>query len=185
MAATGKKHYLKPIEASIGRKAEADKFLFLVAMMENSNVRLHKEMHIDKNKHLQWMNMSLPSSQHAVELEHEKRHQGSFSKSEAIVKDSGKRMEDEGSKCGALCMCLPGFGFGKAKAVEARKGGIQMDHSVNHVMSSTFSLENFELNSGVTQGKGIIIQENNHEDDSFSSYFDLPSIILKCSGEDA
>nr|KYP50122.1 hypothetical protein KK1_028106 [Cajanus cajan] len=92
-------------------------------------------------------------------------------------------MEDEGSK--TLCKCLPGFGFGKAKAVKPRKGGIQIDHSVNHVMSSTFSLENFELNSGDTQEKGIIIQENYHEDDSISSYFDLPSIILKCSGDDA
>ncbi|RDX89694.1 hypothetical protein CR513_28552, partial [Mucuna pruriens] len=143
--------------------------------MEKSN------MHIEKNEHVQWMKMS----QHAVELKHEKGHQGSFSKSEAIIKDSGKRVENEGFKGSALCMCLPGFGFGKAKTVKARKGGIKMDHSVNHVMSSTFSLENFELDSGVAQGRGIIIQENNHEDDSFSSYFDLPSIIIKCSGDDA
>ncbi|KAG4946367.1 hypothetical protein HKD37_15G042733 [Glycine soja] len=146
-------------------------------MMGKSNV------HIEKNEHLQWMNMSLQSSQHEVELQHQNRHQGSFSKSEATIKDSGKRMEDEGSKCGTLCMCLPCFGFGKTKPVKARKGGIKVDHSMNHVMSSTFSLENFELNS--TQAKGIVIQENNHEDDSFSSYFDLPSIVLKCSGDDA
>ncbi|KAL9314806.1 hypothetical protein ACSQ67_020258 [Phaseolus vulgaris] len=116
-------------------------------MMEKSNMRLHKDMHSEKNENLQWMNMS--HSQHAMELEYEKGHQGSFSKSEAITKDSGKRMKNEGSKCSALCMCLPGFGF------------------------------------GVAHGKGIIIQENSHEDESFSSYFDLPSIILKCSGDDA
>jgi len=146
-------------------------------------MRLHKDMHSEKNENLQWMNMSLPSSQHAVELEHEKGHQGSFSKSEAITKDSEKRMKNEGSKCSALCMCLPGFGFGKAKAVKARNN--KMDHSVNHVISSTFSLEQFELSSGVADGKGIIIQENNHEYESFSSYFDLPSIVLKCSDDDA
>jgi len=150
-----------------------------VAMMEKSNMRLHKDMHSEKNENLQWMNMS--HSQHAMELEYEKGHQGSFSKSEAITKDSGKRMKNEGSKCSALCMCLPGFGFGKAKKARNNK----RDHSVNHVMSSTFSLEHFELNSGVAHGKGIIIQENSHEDESFSSYFDLPSIILKCSGDDA
>ncbi|CAJ1975968.1 unnamed protein product [Sphenostylis stenocarpa] len=173
--------HLKPI----GRQAEADKFLSLLAMMEKSNMSLHKDMHIQKNEqHLQWMNMSLPSSQHAMELDHEKGLQGSFSKSEAMTKGSGKRMKDEGSKCSALCLCLPGFGFGKAKTDKARKGGNKMDYSENHVMSSTFSLERFELHSGVAHGKGIIIQENNHEDDSFSSYFDLPSIILKCSGDD-
>jgi len=134
-------------------------------------------MHSEKNENLQWMNMSLPSSQH------EKGHQGSLSKGEAITKDSEKRMKNEGSKCSALCMCLPCFGFGKAKAVKARNN--KMDHSVNHVISSTFSLEHFELSSGVAHGKGIIIQENNHEDESFSSYFDLPSIVLKCSDDDA
>ncbi|KAG5132851.1 hypothetical protein JHK82_024039 [Glycine max] len=160
-----------------GKLKQTSFFNFLVAMMGKSN------MDIEKNEHLQWMNMSLPSSQHAVEREHENRHQGSFSKSGTLIKDSGKRMQDEGSKCNALCMCFPCFGFGKAKPVNARKGGIKMDHSVNHVMPSTFSLENFKLNS--TQGEGIVIQENNREDDSFSSYFDLPSIVLKCTGDDA
>ncbi|KAK7412962.1 hypothetical protein VNO78_04752 [Psophocarpus tetragonolobus] len=152
-------------------------------MMEKFNMRLHKEMHVDKNKHFQQTHKSMPNSQRAVEMEHENRQQAKFSKSEATIKDSGKRMEDEGSKCSTICICFPCFG--KSKGVKARKGGIQMDHSVNHVISSTFSLENIEHNSGVTQGKRIIMQENNHEDDSFSSYFDLPSIILKCNGDDA
>ncbi|KAL2340111.1 hypothetical protein Fmac_008051 [Flemingia macrophylla] len=161
-----------------GKLKQANFVNFLVAIMEKS------KLHVEKNEHPRWINMSLlPSSQHAVELKHENRHQGSFFKREALIKHSGKRMEDERSK--TLCMCLPGFGFGKSKAVKARKGGIQMDHSVNHVMSSTFSLEDFEHSSGVTQGKGIIVQENDHDDDSISSYFDLPSIILKCNGDDA
>ncbi|WVZ19903.1 hypothetical protein V8G54_007225 [Vigna mungo] len=147
-------------------------------MMEKSNMRLQKDMHVEKNENLQWMNMS-------QKHEREKGHQGSFSKSEAINKDSEKRMKnEEGSKCSVLCMYLPCFGFGRSKAVKARRGVNKMNDSVNHVISSTFSLEHFELDSGVAHGKGIIIQENNHEDESFSSYFDLPSIILKCSADD-
>jgi len=146
--------------------------------MEKSNTRLHKDMHVEKNENVGWMNMSVPSSQHAMELEREKGHH------QGITKDSGKRMKNEGFKCSVLCMCLPCFGFGGTKEVKARTGVKKMDDSENHVMSSTFSLEHFELNSGVAHGKGIIIQENNHEDESFSSYFDLPSIILKCRGDD-
>ncbi|KAK7329399.1 hypothetical protein VNO77_23566 [Canavalia gladiata] len=124
-----------------------------------------------KKQHLQWRSMSLSKKQgtttHQVEQEHENRHQGSFSK-------------DSGKKVNALCMCVPGFG--KPKPVKARKGGIQM---MDPVMSSTFSLENFELKPGITQGKGITVQENDYEDNSISSYFDLPSIVLKCSGDGA
>ncbi|BAT80233.1 hypothetical protein LR48_Vigan468s005500 [Vigna angularis] len=141
-------------------------------MMEKSNMKLHKDMHVEKNENLQWMNMS---QRHAMELERVKGHQESFSKSEE---------RNKGSKCSVLCMCLPCFGFGRANAVKARKGVNKMNDPVNHVMSSTFSLEHFELDSGVAHGKGIIIQENNHEDESFSSYFDLPSIILKCTADD-
>ncbi|KAK7303825.1 hypothetical protein RJT34_14742 [Clitoria ternatea] len=166
-------------------------------MMENSNMRLNKETHIDqKDRHVQWRSMSVSSSQgrtHAtpdeydlrlcpVEAEHEnKHHQGKLSKTGANFKDSGKGMNDDGFKFGSLCMCLPGFG--KAKAVKARKRGIQIDHSMNHpVVSSTFSLESFELDSKGAQG--ITVQENN-EDNSISSYFELPSIMLKCNGDGA
>lgn len=86
-----------------------------------------------------------------------------------------ERVSKEGSnKCCAFGIFLPGFG--KAKTVKVRKEVAIMDPSMN-VMSSTFSLsfENFELNSRVMQGRMV---RENHEDDSISSYFELPSTNL-------
>ena len=145
-----------------------------------------------KNQHLQIRkSMSLSSSQgrtHAVipdefdlklsALEHDNMHQVRFFKTQANIKDGPN---DGLFKWSALCMCLPGFGKSKAKPVKERKGENEMDHSVSHVMSSTFSFEKFEHDSGVTQD---IITHDNHGDESISSYFELPSQVFKCSGDD-
>lgn len=132
-----------------------------------------------KNQHMQKRSISLLTSNqgktHAIPDEFDlrlseqsnNRQNENFSKTEEFIKEGskgGKRMEDGGFKC-----CFPGFG--KAKQVKARKirGNIEMDHSVYPVVSSAFS---FEFNSGVTT------QGRNNEDESLSSYFELPSTML-------
>lgn len=142
-----------------------------------------------KNHLKQWKSMSLSNSKgktHAAPdefdlraSENENKKQQKFYKSEAIIKDGSKgnkRMEDgDGFKCCSFGMCLPRFG--KVKPIKTSKGETKMDCSMN-VMSSTFSIsfENFETYSGVTQGR--MVRENNNEDDSISSYFELPSNMM-------
>lgn len=122
------------------------------------------------------------------EHEHNKRPQRSYSKPEVIIKDcpkgsgKGKDDDDDGFKCSAFCMCMPGFGNKAKKAVvKARKRETKMDHHPVDpmMMSSTFSFEIFERNSGIAN-------ENNKEDESISSYFELPlSQMFKYNGDDA
>lgn len=131
-----------------------------------------------KNHFLQRKSISVSRNQgktHAAPDEHDNKHLERFFKNEAIIKEGPK---GDGFKCCSFGMCLPSFG--KAKAVKARKGGTVMDHPVNdpvNVMSNTFSIsfETFGFNSGVTQG--TVVREN-HEDDSISSYFELPSAMF-------
>ncbi|WVZ23641.1 hypothetical protein V8G54_002185 [Vigna mungo] len=87
---------------------------------------------------------------------------------------------EEGFKCSALCMPLPGFG--KTKPVKARKRETQM-HTVNPVLSLSkpTSLEKFERSCLVSQ---VRVHEN-EGDNSISSYFDLPSELFKFSSHNA
>lgn len=104
------------------------------------------------------------------------RKQQIFYKKETIIKEVPKRSKKmeggDGLKCCAFGMCLPGFG--KVKPIKARKSETKVDYSVN-VMSSTFSIsfENFD-----TDAQGRIVRENNSEDYSISSYFELPAAVL-------
>ncbi|KAK2448898.1 hypothetical protein P8452_12912 [Trifolium repens] len=140
-----------------------------------------------KNYHKKWTSMSLSNNKgktHAVLDEfdlrpssgNENKKQHSFYKSEAIAKEvpkSNKKMESGITfKCCAHRMCLPCFG--KVKPIKTRKSEIKVDYSVN-VTSSTFSFsfENFDINA-----QGRIVRENNNEDDSISSYFELPSNMM-------
>jgi len=136
----------------------------------------------NKNHHKQWKSMSISCSKgktHALSNEFDLRpsendntKQQSFFNSEAIVKDGPK--DGDGFKCCAFRMCLPGFG--KVKPIKPRKSETKMDCSMN-VMSSTFSFsfETFDINA---QGRIVRENENNNEDDSISSYFELPSAEL-------
>jgi len=135
-----------------------------------------------KNLHNQWKSMSFSSSKgktHALSDEFDLRprendntKQQSFFNSEAIIKDGPKN--GDGFKCCAFRMCLPAFG--KVKPIKPRKSETKMDCSMN-VMSSTFSFsfETFDINA---QGRIVRENENNNEDDSISSYFELPSAEL-------
>ncbi|OIV92052.1 hypothetical protein TanjilG_15043 [Lupinus angustifolius] len=128
--------------------------------------------------------MNVSSSVEKDEHEYDNKHQGSFSKTQAIIKDgrnpkgSGKgKYDKDGFKCMALCMYLPGFGHSGKKQVKARKGETKiMDHHVDPIMSSTFSFENFDHHSGIAANE-------KNEDESISSYFELPiSQMVKYNG---
>ncbi|XP_027348018.1 uncharacterized protein LOC113859443 [Abrus precatorius] len=110
--------------------------------------------------------------------QHDNIHHGSFSITEAIKEGpvNGKDMEsceEEGFKCSALCLYLPGFG--KAKAVKARKEGSEMGGAI----SRTVSLEKFECGSWASSALCHEI-----EGDPMNSYFDLPMELIKCSAND-
>nr|KYP67858.1 hypothetical protein KK1_024213 [Cajanus cajan] len=81
------------------------------------------------------------------------------------------RAKEEGFKCGALCMYLPGFG--KTKPIKERKEETEM-HAVKPVLSEPDSLEKFERRIHENEG-----------DNSISSYFDLPSEFFKFSSHNA
>lgn len=91
------------------------------------------------------------------------------------------RVKEEGFKCSALfCMHLPGFG--KTKPVKERKAETQMHASVNPVLSKpNSSSQKFERSSLLSQAR---IHEN-EGDNSFSSYFDLPSELFKFRSHNA
>ncbi|QHO06913.1 hypothetical protein S245_047967 [Arachis hypogaea] len=88
----------------------------------------------------------------------------------------------------AFCMCLPSFG-NKAKGVKKEEVAprIEEHYSVSHVMSSTFSFEPYDHNNNNNKGNNEDDEEENynHEnqgDESISSYFELPSQVLKTTG---
>ncbi|XP_004509638.1 uncharacterized protein [Cicer arietinum] len=103
------------------------------------------------------------------------RKRESFSKTEVIEECnvSDKEMEtnadEEGFKCSALCMYLPGFG--KAKSVKTKKEGIEIESTT---ISRRVSLEKFECGSW-SSSKLF----NDIERDTTSSYFDLPMELIK------
>ncbi|KAJ9168457.1 hypothetical protein P3X46_019978 [Hevea brasiliensis] len=112
---------------------------------------------------------------------YETRHQANFSEPEANKDDhkDGKKVDpnDDGFKCGALCMYLPGFG--KGKPVRSKKE--QVGAEVGNIISRTVSLEKFECGSWASSA--II---NDHEDgDSMNRYFDLPLELIRTSVNDA
>ncbi|KEH37329.1 hypothetical protein MTR_2g437620 [Medicago truncatula] len=144
---------------------------------------------LNHKKHLkQCKTMSLSKGKgktHAVpdefdlrSIENANRKQQSIYKNEdtiikEVVAKSSKRMDSgHGFKCHSFGMCFPGFG--KVKPIKTRKIETKVDYSMN-VMSSTFSIsfENFDINA-----QGRIVRENNNEDNSISSYFELPSTAL-------
>ncbi|KDP35089.1 hypothetical protein JCGZ_10998 [Jatropha curcas] len=95
-----------------------------------------------------------------------------FSKTEANKAD-----HDEGFKCGALCMYLPGFG--KGKPVRSKKEQVEIE--AGNIISRTVSLEKFECGSWASSAI-----TNDHEDgDSMNLYFDLPLELIRTSANDA
>lgn len=80
---------------------------------------------------------------------------------------------DDGFKCGALCLFLPGFG--KAKPVRARKEEAVV---VENGISRTVSLEKFECGSWAASAI-------NEDGDSMSLYFDLPLELIRTGVNDA
>ncbi|XP_028758552.1 uncharacterized protein LOC114717545 [Neltuma alba] len=123
-------------------------------------------------------------------------HHGSFTKPEAM-KDSPPRSSsaitrknidppppaDKGFKCS--CLYIPGFG--KAKLVRPKK---EESHSlsIDGVISRTVSLEKFECGSWAPSPRAINpVLDQVEGNDSLSSYFDLPSELIRCGagGEDA
>lgn len=104
--------------------------------------------------------------------EHDKNNHESFFINETIKEShtSDNELEtiaDEGFKCRALCMYLPGFG--KAKSVKPKKEGLEMEGTI----SRTISLEKFECGSW-SSSKLF----NDIETDHTSSYFDLPLELI-------
>ncbi|CAK8562057.1 unnamed protein product [Lathyrus sativus] len=104
--------------------------------------------------------------------EHDNTNHESFFVNEAIKEShvSDNELEtvaDEGFKCSALCMYLPGFG--KAKSVKPKKEGLEMEGTI----SRTVSLEKFECGSW-SSSKLF----NNIEREHTSSYFDLPLELI-------
>ncbi|XP_058760335.1 uncharacterized protein LOC131633655 [Vicia villosa] len=104
--------------------------------------------------------------------EHDNNNHESFFINETIKESHASDNEletiaDEGFKCSALCMYLPGFG--KAKSVKPKKEGLEMEGTI----SRTVSLEKFECGSW-SSSKLF----NDIETDHTSSYFDLPLELI-------
>ncbi|KAJ7969380.1 root hair specific 4 [Quillaja saponaria] len=112
-------------------------------------------------------------------IDYSNRHHGSFSKTEAVREggESSKNMDaaDEGFKCSALCLFLPGFG--KGKPVRSRKEVAETEN----VISRTVSLEKFECGSWASSA----IMQDNEGGDSANLYFDLPLELIRSSMNDA
>ncbi|KAM1571032.1 hypothetical protein ACFX10_035965 [Malus domestica] len=106
------------------------------------------------------------------------RHYSSLSRAESnrVAHKNGKNRDphDDGFTCGALCLSIPGFG--KAKAVRARK--VEPDE-LGNVISRTVSLEKFECGSWASA------MINEQEDDNTSRYFDLPLELIRSSVNEA
>ncbi|KAI9126567.1 hypothetical protein K1719_002163 [Acacia pycnantha] len=111
---------------------------------------------------------------------------GSFTKPEAVkespTRRSSKNMDPAPAGKGFKCGCLYIPGFGKAKPVRPKK-----EESHDGVMSRTVSLEKFECGSWAPSPRAInpVVMDQVEGNDSVSSYFDLPSELIRCGGEDA
>lgn len=97
-------------------------------------------------------------------------------------RDKDLECPDDGFKCGALCLFLPGFGRGKP--VRARKENpAEVNHNNNEIISRTVSLEKFECASWASSA----IANSNFEEDgeSMNLYFDLPLELIRTSVNEA
>uniref|UniRef100_A0A6P3YXP5 uncharacterized protein LOC107435947 n=1 Tax=Ziziphus jujuba TaxID=326968 RepID=A0A6P3YXP5_ZIZJJ len=159
---------------------------------------LGQELHLSRSKSCGQGRAFQPSDDfdlwhnkpNAVEQMINNKNLGSFSKTDQITSkvnhkssnnadDKNMEISDDGFKCGALCLFLPGFG--KAKPVRPRKveGG---DHQVEYGISRTVSMEKFECGSWASSA---IINDMNEDGDSMNLYFDLPLELIRTGGNDA
>ncbi|KAF8410948.1 hypothetical protein HHK36_003485 [Tetracentron sinense] len=156
-----------------------------------SHFALQRESHLRRSKSCGEGRACTPSdefdiwSRHVNDLEH--GDDDSFYESEAgeagrnkSNKELADRHEDQGFKCGALCLFLPGFG--KGKPVRARKD--EGDAVLGNVVSRTVSLEKFECGSW---SSSAIINDGTTEegDQSMHLYFDLPLELIRNGVNDA
>lgn len=108
---------------------------------------------------------------------------------EIHINNNSNNNENKGFKC---CLYLPGFG--KAKPVRAiRKEESNSNHKMSTTeggiaISRTVSLEKFECGSwapsprAVIQASDAVAAATTEVDDSISSYFDLPSELIRFGG---
>ncbi|XP_057971458.1 uncharacterized protein LOC131160123 [Malania oleifera] len=93
---------------------------------------------------------------------------------------NGSSRDDDGFKCGALCLFLPSLGRGKP--VKARKEEVVLE--TQNVISRTVSLEKFECGSW---SSSAIINDMVAEEDGESAnlYFDLPTELIRSGFNEA
>ncbi|BAT80234.1 hypothetical protein LR48_Vigan468s005600 [Vigna angularis] len=154
----------------------------------------HKLQHFPEKVHLKKSNSFGEATAHAPSdefdhwlsklsaLEHDKWYHDNFFKTE-VLKDSPKSVKlkhvktpDDGFKCSALCLYLPGFGAGKEKLVKTKR---EESYKGGKTMSRAVSLENFECGSWSSAAI-----PNEIEGDCTNSYFDLPIELIKCGSSE-
>ncbi|XP_022137258.1 uncharacterized protein LOC111008761 [Momordica charantia] len=116
-----------------------------------------------------------------------KNYGDGFSRTESTKDDrkSAKGIEstDDGFKCGALCLFLPGFSKGKAvrsirKEEEPEIGNVMISKTeIESVISRTVSLEKFECGSWASS----VLPNDTGDDDSTNLFFDLPMELIRSS----
>lgn len=118
----------------------------------------------------------------------ETKSYGDFSRTESNKdhRNSAKNLEstDDGFKCGALCLFLPGFSKGKAirsirKEEEPEIGKVRISRTeIGSVISRTVSMEKFECGSWASSA----LPNDAGEDESSSNlFFDLPMELIRNS----
>ena len=156
----------------------------------NSPVASHRESQLRRSKSCGEGRACAPSDEFDLWLNganidggyHDRFYSGLATTQTEGSKDERKRgkkvdPQEDGFKCGALCLFLPGFGRGKP--VRARKE----EAEVTNVISRTVSLEKFECASWASSA---IVNSNIEEDgDSMNLYFDLPLELIRTSVNDA
>ncbi|XP_022924159.1 uncharacterized protein LOC111431688 isoform X1 [Cucurbita moschata] len=91
---------------------------------------------------------------------------------------------DDGFKCGALCLFLPGFGKAKAvrsirKEEEPEIGKVRISRTeIGSVISRTVSMEKFECGSWASSA---MPNETGEDDSSSSLFYDLPMELIRNS----
>lgn len=110
-----------------------------------------------------------------------KSYNDNFSKTE-----SNKKLEapDEGFKCGALCLFLPGFSKGKSIKSIRKEEEIEIEKvrisktEIGSVISRTVSMEKFECGSWASS----VLPNDNGEDEAGNSlFYDLPMELIRNS----
>lgn len=155
---------------------------------EKSNLTVEQEIHFRRSKSCAEGRSTAPADELDLwfskpnSVKSDKSHHGNFSKTEANKDDHRKtgktvNLNDDGFKCGALCLYLPGF----AKAKPGRPKKEEIKAEMGQVISRTVSLEKFECGSWASSA--II---NDHEEGGFTNlYFDLPLELIRTSVSDA